>query len=115
MAARVRDRAGEWYGFMTRGRIVDHIDDAWVKEIVRADASRLGIEDIAEIRICDSLSEAASCQYFYEGPFHFANAGIPYGAFHGAWKQHRWNEIAEGAPQVYFLGQERGAKTNEAQ
>ena len=111
VAARVHDHAGEWYGFMTWGRIVDCVDDSWLKEIVRVDASLCGIEGITEIRVCDSLSEVASCRYFYEGLFHFANAGIPFGASYDAWKQHRLDEITHGTPHVYFLGQEREAES----
>lgn len=107
VAAKVRDRAGKWYGFMTWGRIVDRIDDSWIVDVIRADAGRCGIGDIAEILVCDSLIEAAACQYFYEGLFHFANCGVPFGPYHETWRLARLDEITQGSPDIYFLGEER--------
>jgi hypothetical protein len=104
VAAKVRDESGKWYGFMTWGRIEDRTDDAWIRDLVRAQAASCGIKSVAEIRICESLGEAAMCQYFYEGLFHFANAGIPFGPSYEAWRQDRLKDLARG---VYFLGQER--------
>jgi hypothetical protein len=95
VAAKVRDESGRWYGFMTWGRIADRIDDAWIRDLMRAQAASRGIRSIAEIRIC---------QYFYEGLFHFANAGIPLGPTYETWRQDRLNDLACG---VYFLGEER--------
>jgi hypothetical protein len=106
VAARVRDSSGKWYGFMTWGRIVDRIDDAWVEEIVLANARQCAIPEAVEVRVCDSLSEVATCRYFYEGLFHFANAGIPLGTSYEAWRQDRLAEFEQGTARVHFLGAE---------
>ncbi len=109
VAARARDNSGKWYGFMTWGRIVDRIDDAWVEEIVLANARQCTIPPIVEVHVCDSLSEVATCEYFYEGLFHFANSGIPFGASYEPWRQDRLAEFKQGTSRVYFLGAEREA------
>ena len=92
---------------MTWGRIVDRIDDSWVKEVVLADAKKCAIPEVAEVRVCDSLSEVATCQYFYEALFSFANAGIPFGPSYKSWRQDRLTDFKEGTFRVYFLGPER--------
>jgi hypothetical protein len=107
VAARVRDSSGKWYGFMTWGRIVDRIDDSWIQQLAHAHASKCGIKEVVDVRICDSLSDVAACQYFYEGLFHFANAGIPFGSSYEIWRQDRLSEFKQGTIDVYFLGQER--------
>jgi hypothetical protein len=109
VAARVRDNSGKWYGFMTWGRIVDHSNDSWVEEVVRASARECAIPDVDEVHVCGSLSEAATCQYFYEGLFHFTNLGIPFGTSYEAWRQDRLAEFEQGTLSVYFLGPEREA------
>jgi hypothetical protein len=111
VAARVRDHSGKWYGFMTWGRIVDRINGSWVEEVVLANARKCAIPEVAEVRICESLSEVAGCQYFYEGLFHFANAGIPFGPSYESWRQDRQDEFEQGTFPVYFLGPERGAES----
>jgi hypothetical protein len=108
IAARVRDDSGKWYGFMTWGRIVDRIDSSWVEQVVRADANKCAIAEVAEVRVCDSLTEVSTCRYFYEGLFHFANAGIPFGPSYETWRKARLDELMKGTADVYFLGPERG-------
>lgn len=88
---------------------MDRIDDSWVEEVVRANAKKCAIPEVAEIRICDSLRDVATCQYFYEGLFHFASAGIPFGASYEAWRQDRLAEFGQGTLSVHFLGPEREA------
>lgn len=61
VAARVRDHSGKWYGFMTWGRVVDRIDCSWLEEVVLANARKRAIPEVAEVRICESLSEVAGC------------------------------------------------------
>ena len=88
---------------------MDRINDSWVQQVIRAQATRCGINEVVEVRVCESLSEVAACQYFYEGFFHFANAGIPFGSSYEAWRRERLGEFKEGTLDVYFLGKDREA------
>jgi hypothetical protein len=109
VAARVRDTSGKWYGFMTWGRIVDPVDESWVEETVRKVAKTCAIDGVEEVLVCTSLHQAMNCRYLCEALFHFANAGIPFSGSYKAWKQKRLDELMEGTPDVYFLGEELGA------
>jgi hypothetical protein len=119
VAARVRDNSGKWYGFMTWGRIVDRIDDAWVEEIVLANARQCAIPEVVEVRVCDSLSEVATCRYFYEGLFHFANAGIPLGTSYEACLKIGSRSSSKAQPAYIFSEQNpskrRPAKNEDAE
>ena len=108
VAARVKDCSGKWYSFMTWGRIVDRIDESWVVEAVRSFARTCAIDGIAELQVCESLYEVMNCQYFHEGLFHFANAGIPFGRSYDAWREARLEEFKRGHPEVFFLGSDFG-------
>ena len=83
VAARVRDNSGNWYGFMTWGRIVDRIDESWVEQIV------------------STLMRPSSILRMPE--YHSANH-TRLGDKNGS------NEVEGGNPEVYFLGQDFGAQ-----
>lgn len=68
-----------------------------------------GIDEIKEIRVCESLQEVSSGKYFYEALFELSNEGIPFGkGAHARWLKERRKELAKGTLDPYFLGKLNG-------
>jgi hypothetical protein len=59
--------------------------------------------EVASIRVCDTLQEAAHAPYFFEGLFHFAQCQVPRGEAYRSWRERMREQLAEGK-QLYYLG-----------
>jgi hypothetical protein len=91
-------------GFMTYGRLWDAVDDSELKDAIRANLTRFGLEPSNEIQMCRSLKELQSCNYFYEGLIWFAWHPIPFGPQYEEWRRQKQVELLSGE-SIYYLGE----------
>ena len=102
LEARVADGTSRY--FMTWGRIPERVDPRPIELIVRTAAGQFAIGgDVQSVRVCDTLREAASSEYFYEGFFHFCQERIPFGPHYQEWADGKLKALREGR-EIFYLG-----------
>lgn len=90
--------------FLTWGRVFDPNDPTPLIECVRPHMRKYQLGgEVASIRVCDTLQQAAHAAYFFEALFHFAQCPVPRGEAYQSWKERMREELAEGK-QLYYLG-----------
>lgn len=96
---------GQELYFLTWGRLFDPVDAEPLIEVVRPHVMRMARDPIRDIRLCESLQEAAGTPFFFEAFFKICQERIPFGRDHPAWAKAKADELREGKG-IHFLGRQ---------
>ncbi len=91
------------YYFLTWGRIFHPVDSTQLLEVIKPHLKSYALENFTAIELCDSLQEASSGEYFYEGLFNLSQTKIPFGKNYPKWKVKMVKALKAGK-EIYFLG-----------
>jgi hypothetical protein len=87
--------------FLTWGRLHDRVNPAPLEAVVRGLVERRTAVD--NVRVCDSLREAAGARFFHEALLHFAWRPVPFGDGYTEWAA-RTRAALEAGHELYDCG-----------
>jgi len=87
---------------MTWGRVFDPVDPTELLAVVQPLIVQPE-DDLAKLRVCETLQEASSAPYFFEALIFFGQRSIPFGPGYAEW-EYRMRAAVKSGKQVYRLG-----------
>ncbi len=103
VAVRAETDAGQVGFWLTWARVFDAIDP---DPMIAAIRPHLRLVDqrgeLAQVRVCLSLQEAASQPYFYEGMWSLGQTKIPFASGYEEWKAEKRMLLSEGRDLCYL-------------